>query len=71
MYLVDGIPDKDKCTLDDILNQVSQQNAKDKSYYLGRHAYIYLQPDWPLYSDIEKKLMARLLTLTFWFSAKV
>ncbi|XP_076465285.1 RNA polymerase II elongation factor ELL-like isoform X2 [Babylonia areolata] len=54
----DGIHAKDRDTLDDVLKSIAV-TYKDSKYGLAKHAWQFFQPDWPLYSEVDKVLAKR------------
>ncbi|NXI40307.1 ELL2 factor, partial [Galbula dea] len=57
----DGISQKDKNSVETILQEVAQLNPKDNSYMLKDCLFKDIQKDWPGYSETERGLLQLIL----------
>ncbi|XP_061456733.1 RNA polymerase II elongation factor ELL [Rhineura floridana] len=57
----DGLSPQDKDSLDGLLQQVANTNAKDSTCTLKDHLYKEVQKDWPGYSEGDQQLLKRIL----------
>jgi len=57
--VVDGLEEKDKDTLVDVLTEVAQLNVKDNKYTLQRQLYGEVMINCTLYSDDDRVLLTR------------
>ncbi|XP_042297831.1 RNA polymerase II elongation factor ELL [Sceloporus undulatus] len=57
----DGLSMQDKDSLDMLLQQVANMNARDSTCTLKDHLYKEVQKDWPGYSEGDQQLLKRIL----------
>ncbi|NWS17485.1 ELL2 factor, partial [Pachyramphus minor] len=60
--LQDGIMQKDRDSLEMILQQVAKLNVKDNSFSLKEHLFKDVQKDWPGYSEVDRQVLKRILS---------
>ncbi|KFW80823.1 RNA polymerase II elongation factor ELL2, partial [Manacus vitellinus] len=53
----DGVMQKDKDSLEMILQQVANLNAKDNSFSLKEHLFKDIQKDWPGYTEVDREVL--------------
>ncbi|NWI53621.1 ELL2 factor, partial [Calyptomena viridis] len=58
----DGVQQKDRDCLGQILQQVANLNAKDSSFSLKEHCFQDIQKDWPGYSEMERQSLELILS---------
>ncbi|XP_060131328.1 RNA polymerase II elongation factor ELL isoform X1 [Zootoca vivipara] len=57
----DGLTPQDKDSLDGLLQQVANMNAKDSTFTLKDYLYKEVQKDWPGYLEGDQQLLKRIL----------
>ncbi|NXK38863.1 ELL2 factor, partial [Piprites chloris] len=58
----DGIMQKDRGSLGQILQQVAKLNAKDNSFSLKEHLFKDVRKDWPGYSEVDRQVLEIVLS---------